>query len=255
MIHYDCTGPEGGEVLLLSSGLGGSGAYWTANIPALAQRYRVVTYDQRGTGRSPTALAAPYAISDMAEDALEVLDAVGARSCRFIGHALGGLVGLAVAARSPDLVSHLVVVNGWMRADPHTVRCFDVRRALLRHAGIRPYLRAQPLFLYPSAWMAANADRLTADEVHAAAHFPGVANTLLRIEALLGFDATPLLPALTCRTLVVVSHDDLLVPPVCSERLAAALPGTASARLDGGHACNITAPDAFDALCLDFLVS
>ena len=255
MIHLDCTGPEDGEVLLLSSGLGGSGGYWAANVGALAQRYRVVTYDQRGTGRSPASLAAPYAIADMADDAAEVLDALGASSCRIVGHALGGLVGLALAARSPRLVSHLVVVNGWMQADPHTVRCFDVRRELLLKAGIGPYLRAQPLFLYPSSWMAANADRLAAEEARAAAHFPGVANTLLRIEALLGFDAAPLLPALACKTLLVASEDDLLVPPVCSGRLHAALPGSRLARLDGGHACNVTNPAGFAAHCLEFLAA
>ncbi|WP_428377872.1 pyrimidine utilization protein D [Lichenicoccus sp.] len=256
MIHFDCTGPEDGEVLLLSSGLGGSGGYWSANLAALARHYRVVTYDQRGTGRSPAALEPPYAIADMADDAAWVLDALGARACRFIGHALGGLVGLALAARAPGLVSHLVVVNGWMQPDPHTVRCFDVRRDLLLKAGIGPYLRAQPLFLYPSSWMAANATRLATDEAHAAAHFPGVQNTLLRIAALLGFDAAPLLPALACRTLLVVSQDDLLVPPVCSERLhAALLPGSRMARLDGGHACNVTDAAAFAALCLEFLAA
>ncbi len=253
MIHFDCTGPEDGEVLLLSSGLGGAGGYWSANIPALAVRYRVVTYDQRGTGRSPATLAPNLAIADMADDAAEVLDAVGARSCRIVGHALGGLIGLCLAARAPGLVSHLVVVNGWMQADPHTVRCFDVRRDLLLRAGVGSYLRAQPLFLYPSSWMADNAGRLAADEAHAAAHFPGVENTLLRIESLLGFDATPLLSALACRTLLVFSQDDLLVPPVCSERLHAALPGSRLERLDGGHACNVTDPAGFDALCLEFL--
>nr|WP_321984672.1 pyrimidine utilization protein D [uncultured Lichenicoccus sp.] len=253
MIHFDCSGPEDGEVLLLSSGLGGTGGYWSANVPSLAQRYRVVTYDHRGTGRSGATLAPRYGIADMADEAAWVLDAIGARSCRCIGHALGGLIGLALAARAPHLVSHLVVVNGWMQADPHTVRCFDVRRDLLLRAGVKPYLRAQPLFLYPSSWMAANATRLAADEAHAAAHFPGVGNTLLRIAALLDFDAAPLLSALACRTLLIVSHDDLLVPPVCSERLHSALPGARLARLDGGHACNVTDASGFDALCLEFL--
>ncbi len=253
MIHVEASGPEAGEVLLLCSGLGGAGGYWADNIPALARRYRVVTYDQRGTGRSPGVLPDAVGIADMADDAIQVLDRIGAHRCRFVGHAMGGLIGMELAARHPDRVSHLVIVNGWLRMDAHTARCFDVRRDLLLRAGIAAYVRAQPLFLYPSRWMALNASRLQRDEAHALAHFPGVDNTLHRIAALFDFDGAPLLPRLACRTLLVVSEDDMLVPPSCSERLQAALPGARLVRLDGGHACNITGPRGFERLCLEFL--
>lgn len=252
MIHFEVHGPEDGEVLLLSAGLGGSGAYWAENVPALARRYRVVTYDQRGTGRSPDVLPDPTSIAAMAGDAAEVLDRIGASRCRLVGHALGGLIGLALAARNPDRVSHLVIVNGWLRADAHTRRCFDVRRDLLAHAGIESYLRAQPLFLYPSRWMARHEERLARDHAHALAVFPGMDNTLRRIDALLAFDAAGLLPQITCRTLLLASGDDMLVPPVCSERLHDALPGSRIMRLDGGHACNITRAREFETACLEF---
>jgi aminoacrylate hydrolase len=250
MIHFEAAGPEDGAVLLLCSGLGGSGGYWAENIPAFAQRYRTVTYDQRGTGRSPDRLAAT-SIAAMADDAEQVLDRIGAQSCRLVGHTLGGLIGLELAARGR--VSHLVIVNGWLRADAHTARCFAVRRDLLLKAGVASYVRAQPLFLYPSSWTAAHPERLARDEAHAIEHFPGVENTLHRIEALLAFDAAPLRARLSCRTLLIASRDDMLVPPICSERLQAALPGSELASLDGGHACNITDPEGFAALCLSCL--
>ena len=253
MIHFETHGPEDGEVLLLSSGLGGASGYWADNIPALAQRFRVVTYDQRGTGRSADTLPDPTSIAAMADDAAWVLDRIGAAHCRVIGHALGGLIGMELAAREPGRVSHLAVVNGWQWADAHTVRCFDVRRDLLLKCGVESYVRAQPLFLYPSRWMAQNEQRLARDEAHALASFAGVDNTLRRIAALLAFDATTLLPRLACRTLLVASEDDMLVPPGCSEALHATLPGSGLVRLDGGHACNITNARSFETLCLNFL--
>ena len=253
MIHFETRGPEDGEVLLLSSGLGGSGGYWAENIPALGERFRVVTYDQRGTGRSPDTLPDPTSIAAMADDARWVLDRIGARHCRIVGHALGGLIGVALAASDPGRVSHLAIVNGWLRADAHTARCFAVRRELLLKCGIESYVRAQPLFLYPSRWMARHEARLAGDEAHALANFAGIDNTLRRIAALLAFDATALIPRLACRTLLIASEDDMLVPPDCSESLHASLPGSRLARLDGGHACNVTNAREFGKLCLEFL--
>jgi len=253
MIHFDLHGPENADILLLSSGLGGSGGYWADNIAALARHHRVVTYDQRGTGRSPADLPDPYSIDAMADDAEQVLDRIGAKSCRFIGHALGGLIGMTLAARNPGRISHLVIINGWLQPDPHTARCFAVRRNLLLDSGIAPYIRAQPLFLYPSRWMSEQEQRLARDEAHALENFQGIDNTMRRIAALLAFDGGPLAHDITCRTLLIASEDDMLVPPVCSERLHAELPDAQLVRLDGGHACNITRPRDFEALYLAFL--
>ena len=55
-LFYEEHGPPDGPPLLLSPGLGGSGAYWAPNLAALAERHREILYDHRGTGRSDRAL-------------------------------------------------------------------------------------------------------------------------------------------------------------------------------------------------------
>ena len=198
--------------MLLSAGLGGTAGYWTPQLAALRERYRVVTYDQAGTGRNRRELPADHSIAAMADEVLAVLDATGTPACHFVGHALGGLAGLDLAMRRPDRLSSLTVVNGWAAAHAHTRRCFEMRLALLKHGGPAAYVRAQPIFLYPADWLARNADRVEQEEAHGLAGFQG-ANTLQRrIAALLAFDATPRLGALRLPTLLVAARDDVLVP-------------------------------------------
>jgi aminoacrylate hydrolase len=144
----------GATTVLLSSGLGGAAHYWAPQIPALAQHFRVIAYDQTGTGRSPGTLPADYAIADMATEVADLLDELGVTKTHFIGHALGGLVGLQLAVDRPALLDRLVLVNAWAKTHRHTLRCFAARKALLQNTGAAAYVQAQPLFLYPAAWLA-----------------------------------------------------------------------------------------------------
>jgi aminoacrylate hydrolase len=251
---YACERPDA-ETVLLSAGLGGAAGYWAPQLEALATRYRVITYDQRGTGRDrATQLPAGYAISDMADEALEILDATSTRICHFVGHALGGLAGIDLALRHPARLRSLTVVNGWATADAHTRRCFEIRVALLKGAGPEAYVRAQPIFLYPATWLAANAERMVAEDAHALSGFQGSNNLLRRIEALLRFDATAHLDALRLPVLLSAARDDVLVACSQSEALAARLSNAAlEVAPYGGHGLNVTAPVSFNAMLLGFL--
>jgi aminoacrylate hydrolase len=244
----------GAATVLLSSGLGGTAGYWAPQLAALRARYRVVTYDQAGTGRNKCRLLDDHSIAAMADEALAVLDATNTDKAHFVGHALGGLVGLDLATRHPERLRSLTVVNGWATAHAHTKRCFELRLMLLKHEGPAAYVRAQPIFLYPADWLAKNAERAAQEEAHGLAGFQGADTLRRRIAALLAFDATRHLATLRPFVLISAARDDVLVPCSMSEQLAGAIPG---AQLDvapwGAHAINVTQPDAFNAKLLAFL--
>ncbi|HJU12619.1 MAG TPA: pyrimidine utilization protein D [Candidatus Binataceae bacterium] len=242
------------EVVLFCSGLGGAAAYWSPQLDTFGKHFRVVTYDQRGTGPDRSRLPQGYSIADMADEAAAVLDRLGISSCHFIGHALGGAVGLEFARRHSTRLRRLGIVNGWARIDSHTERCFEARLALLKHCGVPAYIRATPIFLYPAAWASANAERLAAEDANAVAHFQGIDNLLARLAALRTWDATGYLDDVVADVLTLAAKDDALVPWTASEFLVAHLPhGRMTLLDDGGHACTVTRPEASNAALLEFL--
>ncbi|MBH3438996.1 pyrimidine utilization protein D [Pseudomonas luteola] len=255
-MHYEIHGRQDAEAdtIVLSSGLGGAGTFWAPQLAALGEYFRVVTYDQTGTGKSPAVIPEGYTIEAMAQDVLDMVDALGITRCHFMGHALGGLVGLQIGLMRPELLISQILVNAWSKPNPHSARCFAVRLALLNDTGPAAYVQAQPLFLYPADWMLQNTKRLEADEAHALAHFPDSENVRRRIAALQAFDVDTQLAQIRTPTLIVANQDDLLVPWVCSEHLAKHLPDAQFELLSyGGHASSVTDPDTFNALMLDYL--
>lgn len=252
-LHYDDHGDPAAPPLVLSAGLGGAGAYWTPNLEALRQRFRVITYDQRGTGRSAGgALRPDLTLDHMADDLVGLLDALGIETAALVGHALGAHIGFTLAARRPHRLTRLVAINAWTTLDPLTARCFDVRLALLRDSGPEAFFRAQPLFLYPGAWISEHDAALEAEAAAQVAHFSGRQVVESRVAALRAF--TPNLAAVTCPVLCLAADDDMLVPGSASRALADALPDGVHATLPwGGHACNVTDPRGFEAAVIPWL--
>ena len=170
-----------------------------------------------------------------------MLDASQSGTCHFVGHALGGLVGLELALRRPDRVRSLTIVNGWAAAHAHTKRCFEMRLALLKHEGPAAYVRAQPIFLYPGRLAGAERRTRRAEEAHGLAGFQG-AETLKRRIAAFAFDATSRLASLRACRRASSRRDDVLVPSLvssgsrlpCRHRACTSCPGSARKRHQAG---------------------
>jgi aminoacrylate hydrolase len=255
-MKFEVHGRTGADAttIVLSAGLGGLGHFWGPQIPALSREHRVIIYDHRGTGSNAETLPAGYSIAMMADDVIEIIDIAGADSVAFIGHALGALVGLDLASRYSTRIEAMVAVNGWARVSSHTRRCFDARRELLLKSGVEAYVKAQPIFLYPSVWIEAHADRMARDDAAGVKHFQGVDNLLKRLGALVQYDATAGLGTITQPTLVAASRDDVLVPWTCSQALADRLPnGELWMVPEGGHGFTVVEPDVFNNKVLSFL--
>jgi pimeloyl-ACP methyl ester carboxylesterase len=108
-LQYDVAG-AGELVLLLVHGWGSDSRTWASHIPMLARRYRVLTVDIRGHGRSSTP-ATGYDPFTIADDLVRLLDHLGIAAVVAVGHSWGGQIVTALAVEHPRRVAALVVLD------------------------------------------------------------------------------------------------------------------------------------------------
>ena len=134
-LWHDVTGD--GPWLTLLHGLTQHGRYWTAQLEALAECYRLLTIDLRGHGRS-AAPAEEYGQLDHAEDVLAVLDTLDIRATHLWGTHTGAAVGLLLAADQPERIASLVLEGAVIpgRATPSVERHTARARELADSAGV-----------------------------------------------------------------------------------------------------------------------
>ncbi|MCA0995086.1 3-oxoadipate enol-lactonase [Alloyangia pacifica] len=109
-LHIRDEGPKDGRVLMLANSLGTDLRVWDALLPLLPEGLRVVRFDKRGHGLSD-APEAPYAMETLVADAEAVCTALDLMDITFVGLSIGGLIGQGLAAKRPDLIRALVLMD------------------------------------------------------------------------------------------------------------------------------------------------
>ena len=234
------------DYVVLSSGLGGHGSFWQPQIAVLQQYFHVVTYDQEGCHHDSAPLPADYSVQHLAQQLLSLVLDLNIKKFHFIGHALGGHIGFALAPLAEQYgvkLLSLSVINGWAELSPHTQKCFQARIALLQHAGAEAYVRAQVLFLYPPAYIAQHNEQITAAENKQLQDFPPIPNVMARLNAVQQFHlSTQMIAAVQHIPIYVIANtDDFLVPVEQSRQLVHKIPHAKYFELaSGAHASTIT---------------
>ena len=115
-IHYEIHG-TGPETILFAHGLLWSGAMFAAQVEALRSSYRCVTFDFRGQGQSAVTETG-YDMDTLALDAAALIEHLRLGPCHVVGLSMGGFVAMRLAARRPDLVRSLILLETAADAEP-----------------------------------------------------------------------------------------------------------------------------------------
>ena len=97
-----------GLPLILIAGLGSDSVSWLPVIINLSKNFRVITFDNRGVGRS-LQYNSNITIEDMADDCVELIKHLGLPSVNILGHSMGGMIAMDISIRYPELVDKLVL--------------------------------------------------------------------------------------------------------------------------------------------------
>lgn len=248
-LYYDETG-HGGPVILLH-GLGSCADDWQLQVQPFAERFRVITLDLRGHGRSdkPNQL---YSIALFASDVAALMDALHIEAAHVVGLSLGGCVAQQLTLDFPARVRRLVLVNTFARVDmggPLNAIALAARMGVLSFLGLpaQAQMVARRLFPKPE-----QAQLRQMAQARIAANDPAAYRRSLA--AIRAFDVRERLQQIACPTLIIAGDRDTTVPLRAKQLLAARIP---HARLeifaDSGHATPVDQPDRFNELVLEFI--
>jgi 3-oxoadipate enol-lactonase len=248
-LHVVDDGPAGAPVLVLGPSLGTDTGLFDPQVPALADRFRVLRYDLRGHGGSPL-VPGPCTVADLADDVRATLDDLGVDRFAYAGVSLGGAIGQQLAVTVPERVERLVVMASAARfPDPDS---WQQRADRVRAEGTE--------FLVPSrigAWVTPG---------FAQAH-PAETERLLGMlrgtpregyatccETLATFDVVDRLPTVRAPTLVIAGADDPATPPETVRIIADGIPGARFVVVpSASHLVSAEQPEAVTAEIRAFL--
>lgn len=254
--HFTALGA--GPLVLFLHGAGGGYRSFAPQVEHFAMAgFRAVAWDMPGYGSSTP--VEPYGVRSLAQSCVNLIEALlpedakgAAHSVALVGHGLGGMVAQEVVMRRPDLVSRLVLSGTTSQADAVWQEDAQAQLRQLDSAAQGDMARLT------EAVVGAQIGPLALPEgVQLARYCMAQLSPItyrLALQAQAGFDREAALAHIHVPTLLLTGEHDRKAPATTVQRMAAQIEGSRWVQLPGiGHLQNLEAPDAFDALVLDFL--
>lgn len=214
-----------GPPIVFAHGLTGTRHTTQSQFASLADRYTLVTYDQRGHGDSMRLTeAAAYEVTQMAEDMASVMDALGIERAIVGGESMGAATVVEFALRYPQRVSRLLLTAPAFGDDESTEKArFHQIAATIREVGLKQFVgAARRVWTNDFHWSEAVADTVAASFL--AHDGESIAAAIDAVMEWVPLHAVEALRAITCPVCIIYWNDDALHPAGLALRLAQVLP-------------------------------
>jgi 3-oxoadipate enol-lactonase len=254
-IYYEIHGE--GEALVLIQGFGGNSGQWYREIPGLSREYRVVAFDNRGTGRSDKP-DVPYTMQMFAQDIAGLFEALAIDAAHIYGVSMGGMIAQQFALRYPEKVISLILRGttcGGAHSIPPDVEAMTHLFDLERMGQLTPEEAARESlpFLCSQEFIDNNPDIVEMFIAKAVEYVTPPHGYQRQAEAIMFHDTYDRLPQIKAPTLVISGTADRLVPFENSQLLAYRIPNAELVIFENvGHGFIEAAEEASKAI-LDFL--
>jgi 3-oxoadipate enol-lactonase len=228
--------------------------FWAAQVPAITEHHRFLTFDNRGTGRSSGPEVTT--IEEMAGDALALVDHLGLHKVVLFGVSMGGAVAQRLALDHPERVHALVLVATWARRIEFMRRQNDLARMVIEMGGAEALIQSSLIRMFTPSFFEVGEetiDRMVSSFLASGPELPQTEVLLAQLDAISKHETLDRLSEIQCPTLVVGGRMDMMVPGFASEEIAEAIPGAQLEMFDTGHACMIEEMEAFNARIQAFL--
>ena len=245
---------QGAETIVFSHGLLMDHTMFEAQRAAFEGEYRVIAYDHRAQGQSPDP-GHGYDMDTLTEDAAALIRALSAAPCHFAGLSMGGFVGLRLAARHPELVRSLTLMNTTADLQPWSTRLrYNFLGQLVKIVSPGPFVSIAVKELFGRSTRNNPAKRAMLDAWTAKLRTRprNIGRSLLAV--MNRREAVSELGRILCPTVVIAGADDTAQPPPNSERIATAIPGAKLVILPAcGHSSSLEAPEGVIAAMREIL--
>jgi 3-oxoadipate enol-lactonase len=253
-IHYTDTGTPADQpdarTVFFGHGLLFSGWMFRPQITALADEYRCVAIDWRGQGES-AATKDGYDMDTLAEDAVALIESLDVAPVHYVGLSMGGFVGQRIAARRPELVRTLALLDTSAGPeDPDKVKHYKQLGRIYRFTGMRLLRKAVLPIMFGPAFLADTSKKPVIDEWQRrlkASPRSGISKAVMGVADRLPIEDE--ISRIIAPTLVIVGTDDAATPPAKSQLITERIPDARLAQLpDCGHTSTLEQPDTVTRL-------
>jgi 3-oxoadipate enol-lactonase len=251
-IHYRVSG-SGAETLVLVNGVGDDLDGWALQVSDfVAAGLRVVTFDNRGVGRSSHPSGA-YTSRAMAADTKALVDALEIGPVHLLGVSMGGLIAQEYALSYPNDLKSVVLANTYAKPDAYTRAAFDSWGQIAESASMVMMMRQQAPWVFSPTFYEKQPERLAAVLAEMERSVQPASSFSAQIGALLSHDCSDRLSGLRTPALVIAADDDIIIRLSLSHRLFEELPRASWAIVPGGHAAFLENPQPWNRAVIDFI--